>query len=132
MWFAVGILLSIPLILYCNSLKGKALIHILGTSLLIAAVIYIGFAIVWGDSTWIVIESLGLLGYGFFYWLAIRYSLLWIAIGWAAHPIWDIALHLNGAGAHVVPEWYAIFCVSFDISIAVYILYRWYKAKAPD
>lgn len=129
-WFVLGIVLSIPLILFANKCKGRKLLHLLGTSLVVAAIIYIGFSIAWGNAAWLGVELLGVSIYSFFYWLANRYSILWLAVGWIAHPLWDIAIHLKGAGAHIVPEWYAIACVSFDILIAIYICYRWNRSRS--
>ena len=98
--------------------------HLLGISLIIAAIIYIGFAVVWGSPVWVAVEALGALFYTLFYWLSIKYSALWLSLGWILHPVWDVVLHLFGPGSQVAPEWYAIACLSFDIVVAVYILHR--------
>ncbi|TKB43139.1 DUF6010 family protein [Thalassotalea mangrovi] len=49
---------------------------------------------------------------------------IWLALGWLLHPVWDIGLHLQGPGWHIVPPWYAVACVSFDILVAIYIVWR--------
>jgi hypothetical protein len=48
-------------------------------------------------------------------------TLAWLAAGWALHPIWDAALHLQGSGAAHAPEWYVVACISFDLPVAAYI-----------
>lgn len=123
-WFLIGVVGALRLILYANRFRKKSLTKLFGISLLVAAVIYVGFAIIWGDSNWLAVESLGVLFYGLFYWLAVRYSLLWLALGWSMHVIWDVGLHLLGPGHHVAPEWYAVACLSFDLVVAGYIVYR--------
>ena len=98
--------------------------YILAQGLVIAAVIYVVFAAIWGDLRWIGIEVLGVVGYGVLAWLGLRHSPYWIALGWAAHPLWDVALHFMGPGQHIVPAWYAIACVSFDILVGAAIVWR--------
>ena len=123
-WLVIGVLAVIPLIAYAQRFSLNTTRKLLGRSLIIAAVIYVGFASVWGTTTWLAIEVLGIICYGLFYWLSIRNSILWLAAGWLFHPIWDIVIHLAGPGHFIVPEWYALACVSFDIAVAIYIVYR--------
>lgn len=129
-WFVLGVILAIPLLLIANRTKAALLPHLYGGSLVIAAVIYIGFAAVWGDERWLLIELAGVLGYGVFYWLGVRHALLWIALGWLLHPLWDAGLHLYGPGTHVVPHWYAILCLAFDFMVAGHIAWKWQLARA--
>ena len=120
-WLVAGLLGACPLLYYANKLHPKASAKLLGRSLVIAALIYVGFAVLWGDGYWLQIESTGVALYGVFYWLGLRYHMYWIGLGWLLHPVWDIVLHLLGPGVHVVPEWYAIACVSFDFAVAAFI-----------
>ena len=124
LWLSLGAVLSIPLLALANRLKRHSMIHLLGISLIIAAIIYIGFAVVWGSTVWVAVEALGVLIYTLFYWLSTRYSALWLSLGWLLHPVWDVVLHVSGPGSHVAPEWYAIACLSFDMVVAAYILHR--------
>jgi hypothetical protein len=52
--------------------------------------------------------------------LGLRGSPMWLAAGWALHPVWDIALHYFGPGRAVAPETYAIACLSYDLLVAAY------------
>ncbi len=102
--------------------------------LLIAAVIYVALAALAGDVVWLGVEALGVLAFGAFVWLGRRQSFLWVAAGWLLHPLWDVALHMLGPGAHVVPDWYAIACVSFDVLLAAVIVQRvrgWRRQETP-
>ena len=103
--------------------------------LLIAAAIYLIFALFPFDATWLGIEALGVAAYGICVWLGRRVSFYFVAVGWLLHPLWDVALHLRGPGRHIVPDWYAIACVSFDILLAVVVarrVYGWRQAEGME
>ncbi|NMG10261.1 DUF6010 family protein [Brasilonema sp. UFV-L1] len=94
----------------------------LAVGLVVAALIYIGFAMGGGASQlWIAIEVAGVGVYGLLAVLGLRYSKWWLMLGWMTHPLWDIKLHMANIGATFTPHWYAIACVSFDLLIAAYI-----------
>ncbi|MEZ4619105.1 MAG: hypothetical protein R2867_26825 [Caldilineaceae bacterium] len=97
---------------------------ILAVGLLVAALIYVGFALLWGNLQWIAIEVGGLLLYACFVLLAQRHCVIWLVVGWAAHPLWDIGLHWLGQGHTVAPEWYVLVCLSFDLLVAAYMITR--------
>ena len=123
-WLAVGLIAVLPLLVFAEKLSDRGRLKLMGRSLIIAAIIYILFAWLWGNSNWMIIEIVGVILYGLFYWLAIRFSPYWLAAGWMLHPVWDVLLHLLGPGHEVVPAWYAVACVSFDIAAGIYILMR--------
>lgn len=121
-YFIIGLLLPIPWLFWVNRLSIRHAMLSIGSGLVIAAIIYIGFALYHEDSAWLLLEVLGVAFYGLFFWLAMRHSMLWLAMGWGLHPVWDAALHWLGPGAHIVPPWYAIACLSFDITVAIYVV----------
>lgn len=51
----------------------------------------------------------------------LRGSPLWIAAGWALHPVWDVALHYAGPGRAFAPDSYTVTCLSFDLLVAAYV-----------
>ncbi|WP_285641493.1 hypothetical protein [Lentzea sp. NBRC 102530] len=51
------------------------------------------------------------------------FGVLLIALGWAAHAVWDLVHHVRDA---VVPRWWAEGCGVFDLVIAVTILMVWF------
>ena len=124
LWFCLGVALAAPLLVVAERVKLNLMTHLMGLSLVTAAIIYIGFALVWGDTPWLFIELSGVVVYGLFYFLAVRFSAIWLSLGWLLHPIWDVVLHLNGPGLHIAPEWYAVAYLSFDIAVAAYIFIR--------
>ncbi|PCI77455.1 MAG: hypothetical protein COB20_08075 [SAR86 cluster bacterium] len=121
-WLALGAILTLPLLLIAKRINKTLWPHIFGVSLLVAALIYIGFALAWGTTEWLFVEILGVAIYGLFYMLAVRHTIVWLSAGWLLHPIWDVALHLLGPGTHIVPFWYAVACVSFDLVIASFLV----------
>ena len=135
-WLLLGLILGTALIYLARHRGVQREQRLLANALIVAAIIYVGFALVWGDSSWLLIELAGVPAYGLFYWLAYRQSFYWLALGWSAHPAWDIFLHLTGPGHDVAPAWYATACISFDFLLAAYIVAsanRWQNAadKAP-
>jgi hypothetical protein len=88
-----------------------------------AAFMYIVFAVRAGESGyWIVGELAGVGVYGAMALRGLRGSPLWLAAGWAAHPVWDLALHYFGPGGSFAPAAYAITCLSFDLIVAAYVV----------
>ena len=124
LWLLLGLLAVSPLLGIVERTSLAATQKLLGISLVIAALVYVAFALWFGQPLWLLIEAMGLLIYGGFYWLARQFSWLWLAVGWLLHPLWDVVLHVLGPGQHITPAWYAIACVSFDFAVAIYIVYR--------
>jgi hypothetical protein len=68
--------------------------------LIVTALIYVVFALLGrGSARSLALEALGVLLYGGAAWLGFRKSAALLALGWAMHVVWDVALHLQGAGA---------------------------------
>ncbi|WP_415883904.1 DUF6010 family protein [Neptuniibacter sp. QD34_54] len=122
LWLLFGLAGGGLLIKFAKGRAEQEQINIFGVALVIAALIYIGFAVLYGASTtWLFIETVGVLIYGSSYLLAKHFGLHFLALGWLLHPVWDVGLHLVGAGGHFAPEWYAVMCISFDLVVAVYL-----------
>ena len=120
-WLFLGLVVGLLFISIIRKLGEIAERRILAASLIAAALIYAIFAAVSDDSGWIAIELIGVLIFSAFAELGLKRSVLWLAAGWAAHPLWDAGLHLSGIGANVAPALYVLICIGFDISIAAYI-----------
>ena len=125
----LGLIAVFPLLFLANKLSFNAMQQVLGLSLVVAAALYIGFAFVGGSGIWLAVEIIGLPIYGAFYYLSCKYTGIWLSVGWSLHPLWDVLLHLNVTGAHGVPAWYSLACASFDVAVAMYILYRFRLEK---
>ena len=90
-------------------------------ALLIAAFIYVLFALVTFNKLFIIIEVVGLLFFLMFIWMAYHYSYWFIALGWLLHIVWDIGVHPDETAPYV-PQWYAWTCVGFDAIVAIYLM----------
>jgi len=123
-WLFAGLVLVAPLLFYVNRLGLPANRRIFGKGLLIAAGIYVAFAGIHANAFWLTVETLGVAIFSIFYWLGTKYSIYWLALGWAVHPAWDGIIHIAGAGAQIAPYWYAVACISFDLAIAGYLAIR--------
>ncbi len=102
----------------------------LGFALLVAAFIYVAFAMAAMESTWLLVELVGVLIFSGFVVLGNRRSVLWLAVGWVMHVGWDIGIHLV-IRPSFAPLWYPITCISFDLIIAAYIVHAVKKDAAP-
>jgi len=122
--FILGLVLAVLYLYWLNRLNDVQFKQAASAGLMIAAFIYIGFAWFYGERQWLIVELLGVGVYGTAALLALRYSVLWLAVGWGLHPIWDLWVHWLGPGTHIVPAWYAIACLSFDLLVAGYIVMR--------
>lgn len=92
---------------------------VVAVGLIVASGAYFGFAVAAGAGTaWIVAEVAGCAGYGAMAMLGVRGSAWWLAAGWALHPLWDLPLHVFGAGASFAPAAYAVACLPFDLVVA--------------
>ena len=123
-WLILGLILGAIFLLYARRYANREEKFIITSGLVLAAIIYVGFALVWGNTTWLGIEIVGILFYAFFAWASIYHANYWLALGWLLHPMWDFGLHLMEAGSTIAPEWYAVACISFDFLVAGYVFWR--------
>jgi hypothetical protein len=130
LWLLLGLILGTAYILFARA-RGERRVFAYG--LIVAALAYVAFALV-GTSTgqWIAIEVFGVLVYGLFAVLGLSRSQLWLALGWAAHPIWDVWLHLIGGGSAFSPAWYSYVCITFDLLVATYIVIQSRRRSGPN
>ncbi len=130
LWLLVGLIGGAAYLFYGRQQGVESENKVFATGLLIAAIIYVGFGLLWGDVSWVSIEMAGVLLYGVFAYLGFRKHALWLAFGWLMHVGWDIGLHLFGPGAHIVPAWYAYACISFDVLMAGYIGFQFWVSRS--
>lgn len=97
--------------------------RLLGVGLLLAAAIYVGFALPARDAGWLLLEAAGLAVFGALAWLGVRASLWWLVLGWVTHVGWDVELHLERSQP-VVGDWYPLLCIGFDLVVAGFLLGR--------
>jgi hypothetical protein len=104
---------------WTRDIIGRALLAFL---LCGAALTYVQYAANAGAGAgWVITELAGVALYGSLGLRGLRGSPMWLAAGWALHPVWDVALHYVGPGHAFAPDAYAITCLSFDLLVAAYI-----------
>ncbi len=121
-WLMLGLVAGWAFLYYARSKNATGEKRILAAGLVLAAAVYVAFAVIYGSARWIAIEFAGVALYGIFAWFSYKYSVRWLAIGWVGHAAWDALLHLVGPGNVVAPEWYVLACISFDILVGGYVL----------
>jgi hypothetical protein len=99
---------------------GERELQVLASGLVIAALIYVIAALVAGATEVVLLELAGVAVFGLFAALGLRKASVWLAVGWALHVIWDLAAQL--ADEPVLPLWYAIACLAFDLVVAAAIV----------
>ncbi|MEZ4385247.1 MAG: DUF6010 family protein [Nannocystaceae bacterium] len=87
--------------------------------LVVAALVYVGFALRTGGEGWMSVELLGVAAYAGLAWAGRRRPRL-LALAWLLHAAWDMVVHA-GVADDFVPLWYRWACLSFDLAAAIYI-----------
>ncbi|HET6577465.1 MAG TPA: DUF6010 family protein [Gemmatimonadales bacterium] len=114
----VGILLAFAFLMWTRA-QPDAGRRLYAIGLVVTALIYVVFALIGrAGARSLALEALGVLLYGSAAWVGFRWSAVLLALGWAMHVVWDVALHLQGAGAGYTPDWYPWGCLSFDLMVA--------------
>ena len=130
-WLLLGLALGGAFVALART-RGVGERRLLALGLVVAALVYVGFAIAGSAPVgWLLAEGLGLVAYGGFAWLGLQRAPGWLAAGWALHAVWDGGLHLAGAGAALAPDWYVLACLSFDLLVGAYIAFR-YRPQPHD
>lgn len=96
--------------------------RVLSAGLVVAALVYVGFALAAGDGERVVVAAVGASLFSLPAYAGVRGWPLLLAIGWGAHGLWDGLLHLTGP--EYGPQWYAALCLGFDPVVAVVLAGR--------
>jgi hypothetical protein len=120
----VGALLGALYVVAARAWALRAERRVLALGLVVTALIYVGFALSSHvDSSTFLLEAGGAALFSLVAWLGVRGALWWLAGGWVAHVAWDVGLHFD-RNVMLVPVWYPLFCVGFDLMVAGFILGR--------
>ena len=121
--FFIGVIVCSVLIVAARVLKPERELRLYALSLVIAALVYVGFTARGAAPSWLALELAGLAVFTLLAWLALKISALILALAWAAHAVWDVALH-KLLDVAFVPDWYPLVCAGFDLLLAGYIAVR--------
>ncbi|WP_197739484.1 DUF6010 family protein [Pseudoalteromonas sp. A25] len=128
-WLAFGFATSLILIRFGQSRSLQSKMALFAYALIIASLIYVGFAVLAFELAWVLIETVGVLLFGIMVMLSRTHSRYFLALGWLVHPVWDVVLHLYWPDTHFAPNWYAIMCISFDITVGGYLIVLFKRQK---
>ena len=92
------------------------------TVLLVVASYYMLFGVLGGDMHALMLESIGLIAFASAAVFGVRRHLAFVAIGLAAHGVFDAA-HGSLIANPGVPEWWPAFCGTYDIVAAACMIY---------
>lgn len=98
-------------------------------SLVLAALVYVAFALREGGHGWMGAELVGLAVYSVFAIAGARGRPRLVALGWALHAAWDMVVHAD-APEGLVPQWYRWACLVFDLVAAGYLVRLPVRTKA--
>jgi hypothetical protein len=119
----IGTLSCVVFVLVARQAGQKREMILYAAALIIAALIYVGFAVAGGATvSCLVLESGGLVLFSLVALFGLR-SVWVLTIGWATHAVWDVLLHKVLEGGFV-PEWSPVVCIGFDLFLAGYIAAR--------
>lgn len=90
-------------------------------SLVLAALVYVAFALREGGRGWMGTELVGLAAYSAFAIVGAPGRSRLVALGWALHAAWDVVVHAD-APEGLVPPWYRWACLVFDLVAAGYLV----------
>jgi hypothetical protein len=126
----VGALLAGLFVLVARLALGRRENVALAAGLVVAALIYLAAALesvigslqaVGGIS--VPLEVAGVAVFALLAFLGLRVSPWFLAIGWAAHVLWDVWVHPGGSFGFL-PDWYPPLCIGFDLVVAGYVALR--------
>jgi hypothetical protein len=133
MQFAIQLLTGVAacgvFIVLARRLKPERELRLYALSLVIAALVYVGFTVRGAPGKWLAVELAGLAVFTLLAWLGLKISALILAFAWAAHAAWDVLLHKLTPVAFV-PDWYPLACLGFDLLLAGYIIARFGKSAS--
>jgi hypothetical protein len=119
--FLVGALLALVFARLVRIAAPRLRVELLAAGLIVAGMIYVGFAALAGDPAGLRVELVGLaLVLVVVLPAVLTRSPALLTLGWVLHPVWDGAMHTRGLGGYA-PAGYVAFCVSFDLVVAVLI-----------
>lgn len=118
----IGAGLAAYLLQYSHSNKKISFTYFWGRALIVAAAVYIGFALFNGKVHNVLIEVVGLGLFTSIAYAGMRKKPSLLVWGWMLHLSWDLLLHpvMGNISSHA-PWWYPSICIGFDIFAAGFL-----------
>jgi len=131
LYYLKGIALAMAAVGIGNAFfEKKELPRIGAIGLVIVALVYVGFVVVWDGGDWLWTELLGVLIYLLPLLFLKKWGSLVVGIGWLLHIAWDVVLHSDLGVTPFVPRGYPELCIGFDLVLALYFLIDYFKPES--
>ncbi len=117
---ALGAALGLAFALGARALAPRRALGLWAIGLVVAAGIYVGFALGAGGGRGLAPALAGVAAVVPFALAGLRGLPLAVALGWAAHVVFDLAFE-GALAPGVAPAGYAALCAGFDVAVAVAI-----------
>ena len=111
----LGAILAVPYVWL--AVRSRRPVAVFAIGMVVAAAIYVVFALVAGDSRTVFIELGGVALIAIVAAAGLRWSAHLVAVGWLGHVAWDLLLHPVLDNSHA-PWWYPALCLGFDLFVA--------------
>jgi hypothetical protein len=124
-----GVALSLGLIAFARRLGPRRELRLYGIALVPTAAEYLVYAVINGVWSAMPVELLGTVLFGGLGLVGVWRAPSLIAVGWAGHVAWDLAVEKASAAIYA-PWWLPLLCVGTDIFLAGYIAALVWPRKA--
>ena len=104
-------------------------VWVYAVGLVLAAIIYLGCALRGGESRWAILALVAVALFTLSAWLGVRFSTIFLGVGWALHAGWDALMHAI-LSVGFVPSWYPTTCLAFDLVLAGYVFFFLARKKS--
>jgi len=126
----LGALLAIGVLAFYREFSGVAFKKFFARTLVLAALIYVGFSLaglISGSASfnWLLVELLGVAIYFSFASLGLKKSVAFLGVGWILHIAWDVGLHFSES-VMFVPGFYPGICIGFDLVFGIFVIYKFF------
>ena len=122
----IGISSSLLLILIFAFLKQFEKSIIYGLTLSAIGFLYVGFT--WSNFSELILTAIQALIFLMIAYYGIKKNILFLAIGFFAHGLWDIA-YTHFYASTLIPPNYDLFCLTFDFIVGIYLVVLAQKKK---
>lgn len=125
----IGISSSLLLILIFAFLKQFEKSIIYGLTLSAIGFLYVGFT--WSNFSELILTAIQALVFLMIAYYGIKRNILFLAVGFFAHGIWDLA-YTHFQSSTLIPPHYDLFCLTFDFIVGIYLVVFAQKKKQQD
>lgn len=120
----IGILLGLTIIVLLDFFKLFETTIVYGLLLSSIGFLYVGFT--WSNRQALLISVIQALFFIAIAYYGIKKNSYLLAVGYFTHGLWDIA-YTFFQSSNLLPPHYDLFCLSFDFTIAIYLVFHKFK-----